>query len=105
MGGGGAEPRSERVKDQVGAGQVARLGRLVAPGDRAVGADDHERALREPARVVDAERPAGRALGLEVRQLLDLYPELPPERRLRVRGIAGDAVERRAALLEVLQDL
>ena len=78
---GGAEVvRSERVEDQVGAGQHARVLGLVAPAHGAVGVDDHERALREPARVIDAERAARRALGLEVRELLDLDPELLLER-------------------------
>ena len=53
---------------------------IVAPAHGAVGVHDHERALREAARVVDAERAARRALGLEVRELLDLDPELLLER-------------------------
>jgi hypothetical protein len=61
--------------------------------------------VREAARVVDVERPAGRALGLEVRQLLDGDAQRLAERRLRVRGVAGDAVERHAALAEVVEHL
>ncbi len=70
---------------------------LIAPLDDAVGSDDHQRALREAARVIDAEGAADRALGLEVRQLLDRHAELLAERRLRPGRVAGDAVQRRAA--------
>ena len=56
----------------------------VAPVHDAVRADDHQRALGKPARVIDAERPAGRALGLEVRELLDGHAELLPKRGLRL---------------------
>src|SRR5690348_6754967 len=101
-GGTGAERRSdvgvERVEDQVGAGQVARRRRLVAPLHDAVGADQHERALREAAGVQDPEGGADGALGLEVRELLDLDVERVLERGLRVVGVAGHAVERGAAL-------
>ena len=78
---------------------------LVAPLHDALGVDDHERALREAARVVDAECAAGRALGLEVRQLLDLDAQLFFERALRVRRVTRDAVERGALGAEVLEDL
>src|SRR6202000_1195346 len=73
--------------------------------DRGVGADQDERALREAARVQDAEGLAYRALGLEVRELLDLDVELVLERRLRVMRVAGDAVERRAALRELVEQV
>src|SRR3954447_19273651 len=105
IGASGAEPRSvsgERVEDQVGAGKLARRRRLVAPLHDGVGADQHERALREAARMQDAEGLAHGALGLEVRELLDLDVQGVLERRLRVVRVAGDAVERGAALGEVL---
>ena len=47
-------------------------------------------------RGADAERAAGGALGLEVRELLDLDAELLLERLLGAGRVAGDAVERRA---------
>ena len=99
-----AERRSaqaaERVEDQVGAGQIARGGRLIAPLHDAVGADDGQRPLREAALVVDAEGAAGGALGLEVRQLLDAHAELLLKRGLRVGGVAGDAVQGRSRARE-----
>ena len=60
--------------------QIGRRGRLVAPAHDPVGADDHERALREAALVQHAEGRAGRALGLEVRELRDAHAELLAER-------------------------
>src|ERR1700756_2226988 len=81
----------ERVEDEVGPGQIAGRRRLVAPLDDGVRADDDERALGEATLVVDAEGTAGRALGLEVRQLLDRHPQLLLERRLGVGGVARDA--------------
>ena len=85
----------ERVEDQVGARQVARRVGLVAPLDDAVGADHHERALREAAGVVDAERAARRALGLEVRELLDRRCRAARLNACCDAGrVAGDAVER-----------
>ena len=69
---------------------------LVAPAHDLVGPDDHQCPLREATRVVDAERAADLALGLEVRQLLDRHPELPGERRLRPGRVARDPVQRRA---------
>src|SRR5919204_5164904 len=109
----GASPRCARrgsdggkpVEDQVGAGQLARIGGLVAPPDDPLGVDDHERALWEPALVVDAERAAGPALGLPVRQLLDADPQLLLERPLGPGGVAGDAVEPGAARLHLVDDL
>ena len=95
----------EGVEDQVRAGQVAGRVGLVAPEHHAVRARHHQRALGEAAGVQDAERAARRALGLEVRELLDRHAELVAERLLGPDGVAGDAVERRAALLEVLEDL
>src|SRR6185312_3044251 len=86
----------QRVENQIGAGQNAWMLGLMAPGHGAVGADDDQRALGEAARVQDAEGLARRALGLEVRELLDLDAELGLERGLRVGGVAGDAVERGA---------
>src|SRR5215211_2320073 len=85
------------VEEQVGARQVAGRGGFMAPA--------HERPLREAARVQDAERPAGRAFGLEVGELLDVDAELLLERLLGVGRVAGHAVERRPALGQVLAHL
>ena len=95
----------EGVEEEVGARQVARRGRLVAPAHDRVGADHDERPLREAARVQHAEGAAGGALGLEVRELLDRDAELLLERLLGPDRVAGDAVERRAALGEVAEQL
>ena len=68
----------EGVEEQVRARQVARRRRLVAPAHDRVGADHDQRPLREAARVQDAERAAGGALGLEVRELLELRRRAAP---------------------------
>ena len=78
---------------------------LMAPDHGAVGAHDHERALREAARMQDAERRTRRALGLEVRELLDLDAELLLEGRLRVGRVARHAVQRHTLGGEVVQHL
>src|SRR5690349_24257981 len=77
----------------------------MAPEHGRVRAGHDERALGEAARVQDAEGAARLALGLEVRELLDRDAELLAERLLGPHGVAGDAVERRAALGEVVEDL
>src|SRR5437588_11550437 len=115
-GGSGALPRSvtasgarldgvEAVEDQVRAGEVPGTRGLMAPLHHGVRVGDHQRALGEPGLVVDPEGPAGRALGLEVRQLRDVDPELLAEGVLRPRGVAGDAEEPGAAGLEFAQHL
>src|SRR5215211_7426270 len=93
------------VEDQIRAGQLARVGRLVAPLHHPIGADDDQGALRETALVIDAEGAAGRALRLPVGQLLDGDAEPLLERRLRPRGVARDAIEPGAASLELAQHL
>ena len=103
---GGAEVAQDRAsKIRLAPGRTPGCSASWLHVHRAVAVDDHERPLREAARVVDAERPAGRALGLEVRELLDLDAELLLEGALRVRRVAGDAVERRALGREVLEHL
>src|SRR4051794_4089754 len=109
-GGGGAEPRSDvgggqRVEDEVRAREIARRLRLVTPEHRGVGAGHDQRPLGEAARMQDAEGAARGALGLEVRQLLDRDPQLLAERLLGPRGVAGDAVQRRALPGEVVEQL
>src|SRR3954462_5930568 len=106
-GGGGAEPRAdvgggERVEDEVGAREVGRRLGLVAPEHARVRAGHHQCPLGEAAGVQDAERAARLALGLEVAQLLDRDAELLAERLLGPRRVAGDAVQRGAALGEVV---
>src|SRR4051812_161842 len=98
--------RGQRVEDQVRARQVAERLRPMAPLHDAVRPDDDERPCRASARREPcAERARRLALRLEVRQLLDRDAELLAERGLRVRVVAGDAVERRAAPGELLADL
>jgi hypothetical protein len=55
--------------------------------------------------VQHAERAAGGALGLEVRELPDAQAELLLERLQGPDGVAGDAVERRARRVEVVEQL
>src|SRR5215210_6906063 len=92
------------VEDEVRAGQLPWVGGLVAPLHDSVRIHDHERALREPTLVVDAEGAASPALGLPVRQLLDAHAQLVLERPLGPRGVAGDAVQPGAARLELFED-
>ena len=81
-----AQRAASASKIRFAPGQLARVGRLVAPLHDPVGADHDERALRHAARVVDAERAARRALGLEVRELLDRDAELLLERLAATRS-------------------
>ena len=56
--------------------------------------------------MVDAERPTGLALGLEVRELLDRDAELLTKRRSDDQvGVAGDAVGGRARGREPAEQL
>src|SRR4029077_13802856 len=81
--------------------QLAGRGRLEAPAHDALGADHDQSTLGEAAGVQNAEGCTRRALRLEVRQLLAAHAELFPERLLRPAGIAGDPVQRHAALGEL----
>src|SRR5919204_1354197 len=106
-GGSSADGRGrEPVEDEADAGEVAgRIGQ-VAPTHPPVRADDHDRPVRHPAGLeVGAERACRRALGLEVRELLDRDAELLLERLLRPDRIGRDAVERRALGGEVVEGL
>src|SRR5437763_1791918 len=105
--GSGALPRSVMGSGAGldGAGEIARAGSLVTPLDDRVGVGDHQRPLGEARLVVDAEGAADRALGLEVRQLRDVDPELLSEGVLRPRRVARDAEHPGAAGLEFVEDL
>ena len=105
---GGAEVGQrpvERVEEEVRARQVARRLGLVAPAHDRVGPADDERPLREALGMEHPERAARLALGLEVRELLDRDAEALLERALRPDRVARDAVQRRAARLELVEHL
>jgi hypothetical protein len=61
----------EPVEDQVRARKVVRSRAPGSSTHHGVRADDHQRALRVAGLVQHAERARRRALGLEVRELLD----------------------------------
>src|SRR5919199_297054 len=66
----------------------------MAPAHDAVGTDDHDGAAGAAGRLeVGAERLGRRALGLEVRELLDADAELLLERGLGVARVGRDPAE------------
>src|SRR5207247_863040 len=90
---GGPSGRCERglqaLAQELCAGQLGGRGSLIAPAHDGVRADEHERALREPAIVQHAERARSRALGLEV--LLGELRPIPAGKLERRRwGVGAD---------------
>ena len=78
----------------------------MAPPDRGVRVDQHERAVGHPGRLeVRAEQAGRRALGLEVAQLRDADAERVGEGLLAVRRVGGHAVEIHALLAQVGEHL
>ena len=79
--------------------------RLVAPAHDAVGADDHQRTLGEAAVVQHAEGAAVAPLGSKSESCAIVTPSFSLNAACDQRRVAGDRVERRAALGELVEHL